>query len=184
MDHELTRNIFRQLQQSVGQKERDELLKQLREEIIPHMVAEEKALYPMLETEEDERMREDALESREEHHAARLILDSLAAIATTDETFTAKIKVLRDIAEHHMTQEEDHIFQDIRDAFGEEEALDILDSFLEGRETARTSLQSSTESGVWHQKSGHGFARILNPECLNSRLATPDTRIFHLSPIH
>jgi hemerythrin superfamily protein len=137
IDHENARALLRQLREAKSNNERTELLQRVREELIPHMAAEDKAVYFKLEGEDDRQIREDALESREDHHAALLILDALGEISVSDETFPARVKVLRDIAEIHMVYEESQIFQDIRDAFGEEEVLDILDSYLEEHEVAR-----------------------------------------------
>jgi hemerythrin superfamily protein len=137
IDHENARALLQQLREAKSNNERTELLQRVREELIPHMAAEDKAIYFKLEGEDDRQIREDALESREDHHAALLILDALGEISISDETFPARVKVLRDIAEIHMVYEESQIFQDIRDAFGEEEVLDILDNYLEEHEVAR-----------------------------------------------
>ncbi len=60
--------------------------------------------------------REDAvLESYVEHHVADVLVSELAAMEPRDERFTAKTMVLIENVRHHMKEEEDEWFPQVRE---------------------------------------------------------------------
>lgn len=134
-DHQEVKGIFSRLKESDQVSERKKLLEQLQEEILPHMTGEEKVLYPALKKTEE--IREDALEALEEHHAAQLILKELAKMSPDHERFRAKVSVLMEMIDHHVEEEEDVIFKDIKKQFSSEEAGQLLESFNQEKEKAR-----------------------------------------------
>lgn len=134
-DHEGVRETLRRLKAEESSSERTRLVFELEAEILPHMMAEEKVLYPRLKAEEGE-VREDALESVAEHHAVRLVLRDLAETPTNDEAFPAKVRVLEEMVEHHVREEEGDIFQDVRERLADREAGDLLQRFREEKKNA------------------------------------------------
>jgi hemerythrin superfamily protein len=134
-DHKEVKSIFTQLKDSSQPSKRKELLEKLHEEIMPHMASEEKVLYPALKKSAE--IREDALEALEEHHAAQLILKELIKMSPDDERFKAKVTVLMEMVDHHVEEEEDVIFKDVKKQFSSEEAGQLLESFNKEKEKAR-----------------------------------------------
>jgi hemerythrin superfamily protein len=135
-DHQEVKDIFSQLKESSKTSERKALLEKLQQEILPHMTGEEKVIYPAMK--KNEGIREDALEALEEHHAAQLILKELAKMSPDDERFKAKVSVLMEMVDHHVEEEEDVIFKDIKKQFSSEEAGQLLEGFNKEKEKART----------------------------------------------
>lgn len=133
-DHQEVRETFRKLREEERTSERVRLLYELETGILPHMVAEEKVLYPRLKEEADAAVREDAFESMAEHHAVRLVLKDLAETPANDETFPAKVRVLEDLVEHHVREEESEVFQDVEKALDAREAGEILERFRHEKE--------------------------------------------------
>lgn len=133
-DHEEVRGTFRKLREEDRTSERVRLLYELETEILPHMVAEERVLYPRLREEREGRVREDALESMAEHHAVRLVLRDLAETPANDETFPAKVRVLEEMVEHHLREEETEIFRDVEETLDSREASKILERFRKEKE--------------------------------------------------
>jgi hypothetical protein len=102
---------------------RRELLKTLAAELAAHELMEEKVLYPALQ--EHAQAREVVLEGFEEHHVADLIVTELHEVATNDEAWGAKFKVLKENLEHHIEEEEGNMFRLARGIFSRDE-LDLL----------------------------------------------------------
>ncbi len=138
-DHQEVRSIFKQLLDTEDNAQREELLHQLHQEMLPHMRAEERTLYSSVR-EHCRDCQEDALESMEEHHAARLVLHELEELSPNDERFRAKTMVLREMVEHHLREEEHEIFDDVRKSFSDQEAGEILKRFQEEKERVKKRM--------------------------------------------
>jgi Hemerythrin HHE cation binding domain len=98
---------------------RRELLATLTAELNAHELMEEKVLYPALQA--HPQAREIVLEGFEEHHVADLIVTELHDVATNDEAWGAKFKVLKENIEHHIQEEEGNMFRLARGIFSREE---------------------------------------------------------------
>jgi hypothetical protein len=98
---------------------RRELLASLTSELNAHELMEEKVLYPALQDHPE--TREVVLEGFEEHHVADLIVNELRDVATNDEAWGAKFKVLKESIEHHIKEEEKNMFRLARGIFSRDE---------------------------------------------------------------
>lgn len=98
---------------------RRELLASLTADLDAHELMEEKVLYPALQA--HPQAREIVLEGFEEHHVADLIVNELREVATNDEAWGAKFKVLKESIEHHIEEEEGNMFRLARGIFSREE---------------------------------------------------------------
>ena len=98
---------------------RRELLASLTADLNAHELMEEKVLYPALQA--HPQAREVVLEGFEEHHVADLIANELREVATNDEAWGAKFKVLKENIEHHIKEEEGNMFRLARGIFSREE---------------------------------------------------------------
>jgi len=108
-----------------ARKGRRELLATLTSELNAHELMEEKVLYPALQS--HPQAREIVLEGYEEHHVADLIVAELQQVATNDEQWGAKFKVLKENIEHHIQEEEGEMFRTARGLFSREELLALAD---------------------------------------------------------
>lgn len=135
-DHEEVKKIFTRIRESESTSECRNLVDELRKEILSHMIAEEKVVYASLK--ERKEFRSDALEGFEEHHAAQMLLQELAVMSPEDERFRAKASVLREIVEHHLREEEDKIFRNLKEVLSENRAGEVLDSFNREKELAQS----------------------------------------------
>ena len=98
---------------------RRELLATLTADLTAHELMEEKVLYPALQA--HPQAREVVLEGFEEHHVADVIANELREVATNDEAWGAKFKVLKENIEHHIKEEEGNMFRLARGIFSREE---------------------------------------------------------------
>jgi hemerythrin-like domain-containing protein len=108
-DHHEVLNLIKKLQDTSPRavKTREALFQQIRTELALHEIAEEKVLYPALKKENKSLI----LESYEEHHVVDRILEELAETPAADETWIAKLTVMRENLEHHIEEERKEVFK-------------------------------------------------------------------------
>ena len=97
-------------------KRRRDILGTLAVEIAAHERKEEKVLYPALKRHRE--ARDIVLEGYEEHHVADVLLGELKNLDPTDERWGAKFKVLKESLDHHIEEEEGHMFRTARSVLG------------------------------------------------------------------
>jgi hemerythrin-like domain-containing protein len=98
---------------------RTQLLKTITEALSVHELIEEKILYPALKRHPE--ARDIVLEGFQEHHVADLVLKELHEVATDDEQWGAKFKVLKENIEHHIKEEEGPMFRTARGVMSAED---------------------------------------------------------------
>ena len=122
-DHRRFEKLLKEGEESTerARKGRAELLKTLVSELNVHEAIEEQVLYPALEPHAE--ARHIVLEGFEEHHIADVIIKELKDVATDDEKWGAKFKVLKENIAHHIQEEERAMFPAARGALAREELL-------------------------------------------------------------
>ena len=124
-DHEKVSGLMKRLETTTerGVRTRQDLFKQLKEELDIHAHIEETIFYPALQIEtETEDITREALE---EHKIVKTLLSELERMSKDDEQWSAKFMVLKENVEHHVEEEEGEMFTKARKALGKEE-LDEL----------------------------------------------------------
>jgi hemerythrin-like domain-containing protein len=105
-----------------------EALKDLASALAAHMAIEHEFFYP-----ESREIDEDAiLEAFEEHAIAETALKRALATDPEDESFDARVKVLKELIEHHVEEEESELFPQVEKELGSEE-LETLGEEMEVR---------------------------------------------------
>ena len=126
-DHKVVAGILAQLKETENEKKRDELFKKLKEELVPHMKAEEITFYqPLLAKKE---AREDALEGVEEHHVSEMVFKELENTPKGEDQWGAKISVFKELVEHHIKDEESKVFKSAEKALDPDEIQAIMKKF-------------------------------------------------------
>lgn len=136
-DHRELEEILNQLKETSDRsfKKREDLFMQLKQEIVPHMRAEEKAFYSVLQKSNE--AKEDAMEAMEEHHAAELVMNELDKMSKQEEFWHAKLSVFKEIIEHHIEEEEGKVFQDAEQVISENQMETILENFKSEKERVK-----------------------------------------------
>ncbi len=139
-DHKQIKRLFRQFEKA-GEDAGDtklRLAKQIIDLLHLHTFIENEGLYPetrkLLPDLED-----DVLESYEEHHVADVLCAELAKMQPADERFDAKMTVLIESVEHHIEEEEDEWFPQVREGLGRKKLQEIGVRMLELRKQAPPS---------------------------------------------
>ena len=124
-EHRRFEELLKQGEESTerARKGRRELLKTLAADLNSHELMEEKVLYPALQSHPE--AKDIVLEGYEEHHVADLIVTELKDVATDDEQWGAKFKVLKENIEHHIKEEEGEMFRLARGLFSRDELQEL-----------------------------------------------------------
>jgi hemerythrin-like domain-containing protein len=135
-DHEKVTKILEQMEQTSPRaaKKRETLLDHLNENLLPHMYAEEQFFYQILLDESSDK--EVAYEALEEHRAAKAVLMDLEEAPADDPRWSARLKVLKELIEHHIEEEETTVFDLARSLMDEERATDVGRRFKELKKEA------------------------------------------------
>ena len=110
-DHEKIAALLDKLEDTTerAEKTRDELFRQLKDELDAHSHIEERFFYPVLKQADE--TRDITLEGVEEHRIIKRLLGELEASAKDSEQWTAKMAVLKESVEHHVEEEEGDMFK-------------------------------------------------------------------------
>lgn len=126
-DHEKVKDLFEQIEEDgeMELEDRGDIFAQIEEELEMHIEGEEKFFYPALK--ENEETHEKVLESYEEHNVTKTVLNEFGNVPQDDERWRAKMKVLKDLVEHHIREEEREVFKLARKALPKEQLQRIHD---------------------------------------------------------
>jgi hemerythrin superfamily protein len=141
-DHRKVEDLFEQYE---GEKEGDEgtrreIAQQICAELTVHAQVEEELFYPWLREQLEDEDMEMVEEAQVEHNSAKDLIAQIEGAADIDEVFNAKVKVLSEYIKHHVQEEENEIFPEVR---GEQEELDEL-----GQEMAARKGELMEEMGL------------------------------------
>lgn len=108
--------------------------------LLEHAKAEEKVLYTFLKEQAD--MEEEGFEGDVEHGLAEQMLEE--AKSTNDEDlWSARVKVLAELVEHHLDEEENEIFPEFKKNSELEERKILAADYLEEKANVRSSEKPS-----------------------------------------
>ena len=110
-------------------KTRTELFEELRTSLLTHAKAEEKAVYQAVENEDE--VRDIVLEAFEEHSLVENLIMEMADMDVSDETWTAKLSVLKENVEHHVEEEENELLPKVKKMFSSEELNEMGEEFVQ-----------------------------------------------------
>jgi hemerythrin superfamily protein len=118
-DHKTVEKLFKKFEKTAdgAHKTKRKLVDQIITELTTHAYIEEKIFYPTARESVPETT-DHILESIEEHHVVVWMLSELAGMDPADERFTAKVTVLIENVRHHVEEEEDEWFPQVRKAMG------------------------------------------------------------------
>ena len=95
------------------------------EHLAKHSQIEEQVFYPAIRAKLGDEKAFTVLEGLEEHHLVKATLSELERMAPTHDRFRAKMTVLIENVRHHVKEEEEELFEQVRDAFTVEELNDM-----------------------------------------------------------
>ena len=120
-DHERVKAILTQLSESTerGVKKRTDLLAKLEMEITIHTRLEEEILYPAFKDAGGKELDIMYYEAKEEHRTVdALVLPDLKATDPASLEFSGRVKVVKELLEHHIEEEEEEMFPQAKKLLG------------------------------------------------------------------
>jgi hemerythrin superfamily protein len=149
-DHATVKRLLRELNETSGQsatanKKRERLVATIEQELKTHAQIEEEVFYPAFKA-AAERQKDETVdlfyEAAEEHHIVDMVLPALKAARTTSHEFAAKAKVMKELVEHHIREEEGKMFQAARTLFDEDQLRELGDMM----QARKDSIEAMWES--------------------------------------
>ncbi|MGH9857071.1 MAG: hemerythrin domain-containing protein [Acidobacteriota bacterium] len=124
-DHEKVSELMKRLEKTTerGIKTRQDLFKQMKDELDVHAHIEETIFYPALQVETE--TEDIAREAFEEHRVVKTLLSELEKMPKDDEQWSAKFMVLKENVEHHVEEEEGEMFTKARKALAKDELEEL-----------------------------------------------------------
>ena len=122
-DHREVEGLFAAFEKASGASAKEELVRKICTELKIHSQIEEEIYYPAIRGKVEDA---DLDEAYVEHDSAKLLINELEAAEPDESCYDAKVKVLQELIEHHVKEEEkqrDNLFQQTRAAEIDLEAL-------------------------------------------------------------
>lgn len=141
-DHEKVKGILNQLSESTDRalKKRAELLDKLELEITIHTQLEEQILYPAFKDAGGKEQDEMYYEAKEEHRTVdSLVLPDLKSTDPSTPEFAGRVKVVKELLEHHIEEEETEMFPQAKKLLGNAK----LEELGKEMEVMKASLKKS-----------------------------------------
>jgi hemerythrin superfamily protein len=138
-DHKTIEGLFQKFEQAGprADKTRRKVADKIIEELSVHAVIEEQVFYPVVrefvpDTEDT------VLESLEEHHVAKWVASEVDGMPPDAERFKAKVTVLIENVRHHIEEEEEELFPDVRKALGRNQLQELGEAMKQAKKVAPT----------------------------------------------
>lgn len=145
-DHQVVKQLLEKLVATTerGVKTRQDLLQKIHVELAVHTDIEEQIFYPAYEQAGGREEGVMSAEAREEHRAVEsLVLPDLAKTDPSSISFAGRAKVLKELVEHHIEEEEQEMFPKATELLGAEK-LEELGKLMEARKRSlKQSLQAA-----------------------------------------
>jgi hemerythrin-like domain-containing protein len=129
-DHATLKRLLRELEATGDRavKQREQLVARIEREVKMHSQIEEEVFYPaFLAATKGGEGEELFYEAAEEHHVVDMVLPALKSANPKSKEFAAKAKVLKELIEHHIKEEETQMFQQARRLFEDEQLRELGD---------------------------------------------------------
>ena len=144
-DHATVKRLLRELNATTDRavKQRERLVSEIQRELKTHAQIEEEVFYPAFKAATEKTDKVDLFyEAAEEHHVVDIVLPALCHANPKSPEFEAKAKVLLDLIEHHVKEEEGQMFTAARKVFSDEQLRELGDLMEARRETIQAMWEN------------------------------------------
>lgn len=137
-DHMELKKLIKAVNKSEDADERRRLFTEFAELLTRHSKAEEKVVYDALIATGEEEEQEEGYEGYTEHLLAEKLLEKLKAGADPmSPEWSAEAKVMMEILEHHIKEEEDEVFSTVKEDFELDERKEMGEAFERQKEAVK-----------------------------------------------
>jgi len=135
-EHEEVATLLKDLVDGKSCVSRKGLVAKIKTALLPHVYAEQIVLYDALIALRDRKTQQDGQEGYIEHELAGRTLTKLESISDADSTeFAATAKVLKELIEHHVQEEERNVWADAKEKFSADERKIMNAKYLATKKT-------------------------------------------------
>lgn len=149
-DHEHVRDLLTKLVETTtrAKKTRTELLTRLELELEVHTRIEEEILYPAFKDAGGSDEAKMYFEAKEEHRAvSELVLPDILQTDPESDQFAGRAKVLKELVEHHVEEEESEMFKKARKLFSKDELVELGERLEERKRELLKEMRGNSHRG-------------------------------------
>lgn len=136
-EHDEVQELLEKLTGSDNAREQKQLAAKIKAALVPHTKAEEKVVYDAVLALKGKEARIDGHEGYIEHNLADMTLKKLDKLTANTPEFKAAAKVLKELVNHHVKEEERNIWALVRENFTAEEREAMNRAFLAAKKKVR-----------------------------------------------
>jgi hemerythrin superfamily protein len=129
-EHDDVQELLQRLVGSESGREQKQLVEQIKRALVPHTKAEEKVVYDAVLALKGKDAKIDGNEGYLEHGLADQTLKKLDKLTANTAEFKAAAKVLKELVDHHVQEEERNIWAQVRENFSAQQREQMNREFL------------------------------------------------------
>jgi hemerythrin superfamily protein len=139
MEHDEVQELLQQLTGSDNGREQKALVAKVKQALVPHTKAEEKVVYDAVLALKGKDAKIDGNEGYLEHSLASETLKKLDNLTANTPEFKATAKVLKELVDHHIQEEERNIWSQVKENFSGEQRERMNRDFLAAKKRVKVT---------------------------------------------
>jgi hemerythrin superfamily protein len=136
-EHDEVQELLEKLVDSDGAREQKQLVEKIKRALVPHTKAEEKVVYDAVLALRGRDAKIDGNEGYIEHGLADATLKKLDKLTANTPEFKAAAKVLKELIDHHVKEEERNIWAQVKENFSDEQRERMNRDFLTAKKKVK-----------------------------------------------
>src|ERR1700684_18249 len=137
-EHDEVKGLLKDLGDAQTPVQRRNLVQRIKVALVPHTKAEEKVVYDAVIALRDKEAQTDGQEGYLEHELAAKTLQRLESIVNaTSPEHKAAGKVLKELVEHHIDEEERNVWKDVKGNFSDDERVRMNTAFKAAKQRVK-----------------------------------------------
>lgn len=138
-EHDEVRELLEKLVNSDAAREQKQLVAKIKQALVPHARAEEKVVYDAIIGLRGKEAKIKGNEGYIEHSLSDATLKKLDKLTANTPEFKAAAKVLKELLEHHIREEEKDIWAQVKENFSDEQREQMNRDFLAAKKKVKVA---------------------------------------------
>ena len=136
-EHDEVQDLLKKLADSDAAREQKQLVARIKRALVPHTKAEEKVVYDAVLALRGKDAKIDGNEGYIEHGLADTTLKKLDKLTANTPEFKAAAKVLKELIDHHVGEEERNIWAQVKENFSDDQRAQMNRDFLAAKKKVK-----------------------------------------------
>ena len=129
-EHDEVQELLEKLVDAENAREQKQLVEKVKRALVPHSRAEERIVYDAVLALRGKKAKIDGNEGYIEHGLADSTLKKLDKLTANTPEFKAAAKVMKELIDHHVEEEENNIWAQVKENFSDDQRLQMNRDFL------------------------------------------------------